>query len=297
MEWSQKWFEDYKGTIRAGVSLKALSHFRIGGPAALFLEPWAEEDAALAIRVCLEHSLPFKVLGAGSNLLIPDDGVEAAVFHFPHWNRVVRDGDQLIVQAGKSLPSLIRMAKECGLSGFETLCGIPAHVGGAIAMNAGTKEGEIFDRLVSLRVIDEHGELRELMRSELQPRYRDGGLGDGLITSVTFQLEPCAEDEIFERMRSLLKKRTQTQPVTECSVGCIFKNPEGDSAGRLIQAAGMKGERIGDIEVSTKHANFFLNLGAGSHAQVQELIGRVRDRVMAHSGTHLELEVRQWCQA
>lgn len=296
MEWSQKWFEGYKGTLRGGVSLKACSYLRIGGSAALFLEPWAEEDAAVAVRVCLEHDLPIRVLGAGSNLLIPDDAVEAAVFHLPHWNRVVRDGDQLIVQAGKSLPSLIRMAKECRLAGLESLCGIPAQIGGAVAMNAGTSEGEIFDFVVSVRFIDQHGELRELGRSEIEPSYRDGGLGDVLITSVTFALEPGAEDKIFERMRALLKRRTQTQPVSECSVGCIFKNPEGDSAGRLIQAAGLKGERVGAIEVSTKHANFFVNTGEGTYAQVRELIERVRSSVQSHCGHTLALEVRDWCQ-
>ena len=115
-----------------------------------------------------------------------------------------------------------------------------------------------------------------------------------MITSVTFELEPRSEDEIFERMRVLLKRRTQTQPVTECSVGCIFKNPDDDSAGRLIQACGMKGERVGAIQVSTKHANFFINTGEGTYAQVHGLIERVRTHVQDYSGHVLELEVRDW---
>lgn len=294
MEWSKKWFEDYKGTIREGVSLQSYSNLKIGGPAALFLEPWAEEDAAVAIRVCIEQGLPYRVLGAGSNVVLPDEGLDEAVFYLGHWNRVVRDEQRLIASAGKSLPSLIRQAKECKLGGLEFLAGIPAQVGGAVFMNAGTKEAETSDLLVSVRLIDESGELRELPREDMQPSYRSGGFGNVLITTATFQLEPRSEEDIKQNLETLLKRRAATQPVSARSVGCIFKNPPGEAAGRLIQEAGLKGERIGDIEVSSRHANYFINLGEGTSAQLLELIQKVQERVFETSGQRLEPEVQIW---
>ena len=304
MEWSRHWFETseiegregdgWKGVIREGVSLGKHSHLKIGGNASVFIEPWAEEDAAHVVRVCREHGLPLRVLGGGSNLLISDEGVDEVVVYFGQWKRVVRDENRLIASAGASLPSLLRMAKEAKLTGLEHLIGIPAQVGGAVAMNAGTKYGECFDTLESLRVIDAEGVLKTLQRAECSPRYRDGGLGESLVTTATFALEPGNAIEIQERMESMLKERNRTQPVSERSCGCIFKNPEGTSAGRLIDAAGLKGMGVGDIEVSTKHANYFVNKGEGTAQQVLELVERVRERVREDAGVELELEVKLW---
>ncbi|MFQ5505811.1 MAG: UDP-N-acetylmuramate dehydrogenase [Planctomycetota bacterium] len=299
MEWSRKWFEGFKGVVREGVSLAPYSHLRVGGKASVFLEPWSEEDAALALGVCREHGLPYYVLGGGSNLLIHDDGVDAVVFCLGKWNRVVKDENRLIASAGASLASLLRMAKDSRLSGLETLVGIPAQVGGAVMMNAGTVHGETFDRVESVRVIDERTELRTLERAELDPGYRDGRLGDVLVTTATFALTPGSSEEIWEKMSGWLKQRSQTQPVQEKSVGCMFKNPAGEagtelSAGRLIDEAGMKGERVGDVEVSPKHANYFINHGEGTAGQMLELIDRVRRHVKDDSGIQLELEVKLW---
>lgn len=294
MEWSRRWFKDFRGVIREGVPLAPFSHIRIGGPARVYLEPWSEEDAALAIRVCRKHRLPWLVLGGGSNLLIHDEGVDSVVLHLAHWNRVVRDGRQLIAAAGASLPSLLRRSREVKLSGLEGLIGIPAQVGGAVAMNAGTSEATTFDHLVRLRLSDEYGELRTLEKDEFRPTYRCGNLGDVLITTATFELDEGRPQEIDETMQSYLRRRNATQPVTEKSVGCIFKNPTGHAAGRLIQEAGLKGESAGPIEVSTKHANYFVNTGGGTAVQVMELIERVRQRVREHAGVELELEVKLW---
>ncbi len=294
MEWSKKWFEDYKGTSREGVSLRSYSNLKIGGPAALFLEPWAEDDAAFAVRVCIEHGLPYRILGAGSNVVLPDEGLDEVVFYIGHWNRVVRDEHRLIASAGKSLPSLIRQAKECKLGGLEFLAGIPAQVGGAVFMNAGTHEAETSDLLESVRLIDRSGELCEIAREDMQPSYRSGGFEQVLITTATFSLTPRPEAEIKQNIETLLKRRAATQPVSARSVGCIFKNPPGEAAGRLIQDAGLKGERLGDIEVSSRHANYFVNLGKGTSAELLELIQKVQDRVLEESGLRLEPEVQIW---
>lgn len=295
MEWSKRWFEGFRGVIREGVPLASRSHIRIGGPARVFVEPWAEEDAAFILAKCKEHDLPWRVIGGGSNLLIHDEGVDAVVISIDKWQRVVKDGNVLVASAGATLPSLLRLAKDANLSGLAGLIGIPAQVGGAVAMNAGTAVSETFDHIVSLRVVDESGELITLEKDQLAPSYRNGNLGDVVVTTATFELSagrPAAE--IQEEMKRYLKTRNASQPVTERSVGCIFKNPDGDAAGRLIQEAGLKGEAVGPIEVSTKHANYFVNKGGGTSAQVLELIERVRQRVRAEFDVELELEVKLW---
>lgn len=295
MEWSKRWFEGFRGVLREGVPLAQRSHIRIGGPARVYAEPWAEEDAAFLLKVCKERALPWRVLGGGSNLLIADEGVDAVVIAIDKWQRVVKDDKVLVASAGASLPSLLRLAKDAKLSGLEGLIGIPAQVGGAVAMNAGTAYSDTFTRLTSVRVVDENGELKTLERDQLTPTYRNGMLGDVIVTTATFELEPGkAPSVIQDEMKGYLQKRNATQPVTERSVGCIFKNPEGDAAGRLIQEAGLKGEAVGPIEVSTKHANYFVNKGGGSAAQVLELIERVRERVHSEFDVELELEVKLW---
>lgn len=294
MDWSRKWFEGFRGVIREGVPLAPLSHMRVGGKAAVFLEPWSEEDAAIALRVCKENDLPLLVLGGGSNILVADEGVEAFVMSLARWNRVVKDEQRLIASAGASLPSLISKARNSGLAGLETLAGIPAQVGGAVHMNAGTKFGETFDHLVSVRVIDDEGKLRTLERHELSPSYRDGGLRDWIVTTATFQLVPESREEIRARLEEYLVWRGRNQPVTEKSLGCIFKNPPGASAGELIDRAGMKGERSGAIEVSTKHANYFVNRGGGTAADVLRLADKVRAAVHKQFDVELEFEIRLW---
>ncbi len=294
MDWSKSWFEGFKGVLREGVDLSSKSRLGVGGRAAVLVEPWAEEDAALFLRVCAERGLPYHFLGGGSNVLIPDEGVDAFVFTIPQWNRVVRDGNRLVASAGTTLPSLIRKAKDLGLEGLESLIGIPAQVGGAVRMNAGTKEGETFDHLVSVRVAEESGEIRELERADLNPGYRDSNLGNVLITTATFELKPSNRLLIQERIKEYLLYRNRSQPVTEPSLGCIFKNPEGDAAGRLVEASGMKGAREGNIKVSEKHANYFVNLGEGTSTQVLELMGRVQEAVEKEFGILLSPEIRIW---
>jgi UDP-N-acetylmuramate dehydrogenase len=280
--------------VREGVPLAPYSHVRIGGPARVFLEPWSEEDAAFAVRVCKEHDLPCLVLGGGSNLLIADGGLDAVVLYLGSWNRVVRDGKLLIASAGASLQSLLRRAREARLSGLEGLIGIPAQVGGAVCMNAGTHEASTFDRIVRLRIVDEHGAVQTLEKEQLHPVYRSGNLGQSIVTTATFELDEGDPKAIGERMDATLRRRNDTQPVTQRSVGCIFKNPPGLFAGKLIQDAGLKGERVGPIEVSPKHANYMVNLGGGTAAQMCELIDFVRQRVKETSGVELELEVKLW---
>lgn len=285
---------DMRGAVREGVALAPYMHLRIGGPAEWFVEPYAESDVALCVRVCGELGVPLHVLGGGSNLLCSDDGVDGVVMHLASLNRMVRDGNRLMAGAGVTLASLLRGTRELGLAGLEVLTGIPAEVGGAVAMNAGTRDGETFDRLISLTVVDAAGHVVVLPKSELRPQYRNGGLGSAIVVQATFELYDDDPQAIFERFSASLKRRNATQPVTQRSVGCVFRNPPGDAAGRLIEAAGGKLLAVGDVEVSGMHANYFVNKGAGSCRDFLALMAEVRARVQREFGIHLAAEVRYW---
>ncbi len=283
-----------RGAVRERVELGPMMHLRIGGPADWFLEPWAEDDVALAVRACRDVDVPLRVLGGGSNIVVADAGVRGAVLHLGNLNRIVRDGNRITVGAGVTLPSLLRATKEVGLAGLEKLTGIPALVGGAVAMNAGTRDGETFEHLVSLTLADSDGRLVVLGKERFAPTYRDGGLRDSIVLQATFELQPDDPKAIFERFSTSLRKRNATQPVSQRSVGCVFRNPAGDAAGRLIEVAGCKTLRIGGIEVSGMHANYFVNDGRGSAADFLGLMNEVRRRVRDQFGVELEPEVKFW---
>ncbi len=283
-----------RGAVRENVSLAPFMHLRIGGPADWLIEPFAEEDAALAVRVCRELDVPMRVLGGGSNVVVADAGVRGAVLQLGNLNRIVRDGQRITAGAGVTLPSLLRATKEVGLAGLERLTGIPAQVGGAVAMNAGTRDGETFDVLRSLVLVEPEGAIVVRGRADCQPAYRNARLGDAVVLQATFDLEPDDPQAIFARFSASLKKRNATQPVSQRSVGCVFQNPAGDAAGRLIEAAGCKTLRFGAIEVSGMHANYFVNHGDGKAADFVALLAEVRRRVRESSGIELEPEVKFW---
>jgi UDP-N-acetylmuramate dehydrogenase len=283
-----------RGSVRERADLRDLTHLRIGGPVDWLLEPYAEEDVAIAVRVCHELDVPLRVLGGGSNIVIADDGVRGAVVQLGNLNRIVRDGNRITAGAGCTLPSLLRATKEVGLAGLERLTGIPAQVGGAVAMNAGTRDGETFDLLASLTVVDPDGRIEVRGPENFDQRYRDGGLHDAIVLSATFALVPDDPQAIFERFSASLKKRNATQPVSQRSVGCVFRNPPGDAAGRLIEAAGCKTIKVGAVEVSGLHANYFINTGSGTAADFLALMAQVRARVRDKFGIDLEPEVKLW---
>jgi UDP-N-acetylmuramate dehydrogenase len=283
-----------RGALRERVDLAPMMHLRLGGPADWFIEPYAEDDTALAIRSCRELDVPLRVLGGGSNIVVADEGVRGAVLWLGGLNRIVRDGNRITAGAGVTLPSLLRATKEVGLAGLEKLTGIPAMVGGAVAMNAGTRDGETFEHLMSLTLVEPDGQIVVHGKDRFRATYRDGGLRDAVVLQATFELTPDDPKAIFERFSASLKRRNQTQPVTQRSVGCVFRNPAGDAAGRLIEVAGCKTLRIGGVEVSGVHANYFVNEAQGTAADFVALLNEVRTRVRDKFGVTLEPEVKFW---
>lgn len=296
-EWPRDLFESYQGVVlREGVSLGRLTTIGVGGQAPLFLEPQTLDGARETIATLHDKEIPFRVLGGGSNVLLPDGDLPYAVISFARLARVIRDDGALIAWAGASFPGLVRGAMELGLDGIGGLVGIPGQVGGAVRMNAGGKHGWFWDVIHEVELIRPDGTSFTLARADAHPTYRNGGIGENVALSATLALKPGDKKEIYERMQAILREKHRSQPLTEKSAGCIFKNPKESehSAGRLIELAGMKGTNIGDAEVSRKHGNFIINRGAARSKDVFELIGLVREAVKSKFDIELELEIDVW---
>ncbi len=267
----------------------------VGGAARLYAEPASETDLYALVHAA--HALGLRVLplGRGSNVLVPDEGVDALVLSLrhPYWESFEPAGDGRVrVGAGLRLKNLCGLAAKAGLSGFEFLEGIPGNVGGALRMNAGAMGGWMFDVVERVEFITFAGERRALPKSAMHVDYRHCAELEAAIATAAV-LRPAgavASTEVSRQIDVYRDKRKKSQP-REPSAGCIFKNPPGDSAGRLIDAAGLKGERQGDAEVSTTHANFIVNHDQARAADVIALVRRVRARVEQAHGVRLEPEV------
>jgi UDP-N-acetylmuramate--alanine ligase len=283
--------------VRREEPLATRTTLRVGGAARILAEPASEADLASVLQRTHAAGVPIIMLGRGSNLLVPDSGVDAVVISLGHpaWQRFVTEADGRVrVGAGLRLKNLCGLASKAGLVGFEFLEGIPGNVGGALRMNAGAMGGWMFDVVEEVRVMARDGAVRTYRKAEMKVDYRHCAELEAAI-ALEAVLRPArvapGEDETIRRQIDAYRdKRHQSQP-REPSAGCMFKNPPGDSAGRLIDAAGLKGERVGGAEVSTVHANFIINRGGATSADVITLVRRVRERVQGASGVTLEPEV------
>jgi UDP-N-acetylenolpyruvoylglucosamine reductase len=288
--------------VRAEEPLAARTTLRVGGAARLYAEP--ASVAALAALVRGAHARGVKVflLGRGSNLVVPDEGVDGLVIALAHeaWAAFEpRAEGRVWAGAGLRLKNLCGLAAKAGLAGFEFLEGIPGNLGGALRMNAGAMGGWMFDVVEQVQVMAPDGEVRTLAKAAMHVDYRHcAELHDAIALGAL--LKPAAQaagDAVARQIDVYRKKRHETQP-REPSAGCIFKNPPGGSAGRLIDECGLKGERVGDAEVSPVHANFIENRGQATGSDVLELVRRVRARVRTARGVDLQPEVllygREW---
>jgi UDP-N-acetylenolpyruvoylglucosamine reductase len=267
----------------------------VGGAARLYAEPANETDLHALVRSAQALGLRVLPLGRGSNLLVPDEGVDALVLSLrhPYWESFAPLGDGRVrVGAGLRLRNLCGLAAKAGLAGFEFLEGIPGNVGGALRMNAGAMGGWMFDVVESVELVTLAGERRLLTKAEMHVDYRHcAELQSAIALAATLRPAKLGESaDVTAQMDAYRDKRKKSQP-REPSAGCIFKNPPGDSAGRLIDATGLKGERVGDAEVSPVHANFIVNTDHARAADVIELVRKVRARVEQAHGVRLEPEV------
>lgn len=293
-----------RAPLRRMEPLAAHTTLRIGGPAEFFYEPQRPEDLAVVLDRLAADGVPARLLGGGANTLAPDGGVRGAVLHTGAMRRVFRDGEHgLRVWAGVTLPQLVRTAAESGLSGLEPLIGVPGQLGGALAMNAGSAAWGIWDEVVEVTVWNPQGggsgggaasRLEVLRRADCAPGYRDGRLGACIVLEALLRLTPSTPAAVRAEQERLLRRKNASQPVTLASAGCAFKNPAGDSAGRLVDAAGLKGARAGGAEISAVHANFVVNRGGATAADVRALLERAEREVLARFGVRLERELAIW---
>lgn len=283
-----------KGTILTEEPLASHTYFRIGGPAEVMVYPAGLEDVKVLLKVAREETIPVLILGSGSNMLVPDGGVKGLVMNLSHtFLELEVSGEQVRCGAGVRTSRLLALSAMRSLTGLEGLTGVPGTVGGAIKGNAGTSLGAIADHLDWIRLVDCLGEERYLARAEIDAGYRRCILPTGsVIVEARFTLRRAEAEEIRGTISTLLVRRNLTQPVEVRSAGCIFKNPPGDFAGRLVEQAGLKGLRRGGAQISEKHGNFIVNLGGATAAEVLWLIERARAEVMVKTGVTLELEIQ-----
>ncbi len=278
--------------IRRRVPLAPYTSFGIGGPAEFFAEPKDIAELRQALRFAREQSLPITVITFGTDVLVADEGVEGLVVCLRRLKGLELHGRLLVAHAGDTLGRVCRAAAEAGLDGLAELFGIPGAMGGSVAKNAGAYGRELGELVSWAEVMTLEGELVALHREHLGFRYRGSDLPEkGILVRVALELVPGDREKIFSRMRQLAERRRKTQPVAERSAGCIFKNPPGQAAARLIDQAGLKGLSVGDAQVSHVHANFIVNKGKARASDVLELIRLVKERVYERFGVLLEEEI------
>jgi UDP-N-acetylmuramate dehydrogenase len=270
--------------------------YRLGGPADYFIRPRTVEELREVIRRCGENSIPMFVMGLGSNLLVADEGVRGAVVKLtgPEFEKTEYEKDQVTAWAGAELSQLVMHCVEKGLSGIETLSGIPGSMGGAVRMNAGGRFGDVGSSVESVTLMDARGTLFEKSKPELIFDYRSVNIRAKFILSAKLQLEPADPERIMRTVKETWIYKKNSQPLNTRNCGCVFKNPPGAAAGALIDRAGLKGFQVGGAIVSDKHANFIVARDGCTSRDVLQLIDTIRQKVREQHEVELEPEIEIW---
>jgi len=282
-----------RGILRKDEPMARHTTWRVGGPAERFYEPADTADLAALLKR-LPPAEPVFWLGMGSNLLVRDGGIRGTVIHTT--NRLARlerlSGDQVWVEAGVPCAKVARFCARERLNGAEFLAGIPGTFGGALRMNAGAFGGETWPLVREVETVDREGVLRRRSAEEYEAGYRQVRGPEGeWFTAAILQLQEGEPELGQQRIRELLERRNASQPIGQANAGSVFRNPPGDYAARLIEAAGLKGSRIGGAVISEKHANFIVNSGEATAADIEALIERAATVVERHFGIRLRREV------
>lgn len=279
-----------RGEVAFDAPLAALTSLGVGGLADALVSPEDVHDVCRIVRQAQTARIPIMVLG-GTNLLVQDGGIRGIVLSLANLDAIeIEDARLVFAEAGARMPVLLGFAVHHGLSGLEWAAGIPGTVGGAVVMNAGTKLGAMQDCLDAIQMVDLKGRLVTHAAASVDFAYRSVSLPEGVVVGAWLRLTPASRETIDSRTKSYLQYRKQSQPLSQPNAGSVFKNPQGTTAGRLIEEAGLKGCRVGDAQVSTKHANFIVNLGRARSADVLRLIETIQREVLQQTGVTLELE-------
>jgi UDP-N-acetylmuramate dehydrogenase len=282
------------GQVRFKEPLSFHTSLRIGGPADIFVIPQDVDDIRLALSFAEREQLPIEVIGGGNNLLVSDRGFRGVVLRLEGClGRAEFHGEEAVAGAGVSLPALIREAAAINLGGLECLVGIPATIGGAVAMNAGTPDGWIGDFVSAVYFLHADGTLGEFKpgAGSFGSRVFYAPPGSVLI-GARLRLHRRLHAEIQKDIKQRLKRKKATQPLALASAGCIWKNPPGEIAQRLVEKVGLRGKRLNGAEISVKHANFIVNRSGARAADIKALMDMTRERVRSQFGITLESEIR-----
>lgn len=289
----------FPNRVRFDISLADLTTYGLGGPAMALVEPDTVTEIQAVLGLAAAWNIPWVVLGGGSNVLFRDGGFPGLVIRLgagmAKIELIAARGQRAIVQAGAAAPlaALVQLARKQGLSGLECLAGIPGWVGGALVMNAGAYGSYITDTLLYLEIIDAQGNMIRLEKDRLGAHYRGVNLPpQAVIVSGTFELERVESRQVEAKAAEIVGRRLAGQPKGVKSAGCVFKNPIGQPAGRLIDQAGLKGRTIGGAWVASEHANFIVHRGQATAADVLTLMATVQAAVKEKFGIELELEIK-----
>lgn len=297
--WRERFPEGtFSGEAHFDEPMSAHTTLRLGGPADAFIVPADVVSFQRVIKALAEDGLPLAVVGAGSNLVVRDGGIAGAAIALSKLSRLeaLKEDDSTVrvfVEAGVMLGRLVRFCAEKGLAGMEGLAGIPGTVGGAIRMNAGSYGCEMKDAIESVVVMSARGAIERVAVGKIPFVYRDWGFGaDRFVLGANLIFGKSEQVKVLNATTENIRRKRESQPIAELSAGCVFRNPPGMAAWRLIDEAGMRGAAEGAIAVSAMHANFFINTGGGTTAQFVALMERVAEAVEKTSGVRLEPEVK-----
>jgi len=288
--------------VKYNEPLSKYTSWQVGGFALIFIEPQTQNGLQTALKICTANKIPFFIIGAGSNLLISDQGYKGAVIKLKEeFEQITFDMNKCQCKTGASvrLPYLIKKYVDNECSGLELLSGIPGTVGGALIMNAGTKDSAISDTLVSVNVMDMNGKTTTLSKSQIKFDYRKSSLEGTAVLDAIFHIGKKTKQDIVDSITKTLINRNKTQPLATFNAGSVFKNPAGKfpdgtpyTAGRLIDETGLKGFSVGKAVVSDKHANFIINSGGATSEDICLLIEEIQKKVNNKFNVKLELEVK-----
>ncbi|MBO4473911.1 MAG: UDP-N-acetylmuramate dehydrogenase [Clostridiales bacterium] len=295
-------FAELEGALRADELMKGHTSFRVGGPAQIYAEPRTSEEIAALISAAKSASMPYFLMGNGSNLVVSDEGIEGLVIRLGELFSEIRsevdsadpENVRIFATAGTLLIRLSSFAAKEGLSGLEFASGIPGSLGGAVFMNAGAYGHDISEVVDKVTAISKDGGIRTWKRDQLSFGYRKSTFmeEEGIITEVELVLRRGDPEMIASQIREYTEKRTKSQPLQYPSAGSMFKRPEGHYTGALIEQAGLKGFSIGGAQVSEKHAGFVINTGEATAADIDALVKHIQKTVFEKYGVSLEREVR-----
>lgn len=285
---------EIRGEVRFKEPLAFHTSLRCGGPADIFIMPQDVDDVRKTLMFADKEKLPIAILGSGHNTLVRDRGFRGVVLKIEGClARMEFHGEEVTIGCGAGLSTMIREAAALGLGGIECLVGIPATLGGALAMNAGTHDGAVWDFVSAVYFLHADGTIGELKPAPGAFAYRTFALPTGaILLGVRLQLHRKPQKEILAEIRSRLKQKKATQPLALAAVGCVWKNPDYDHAARLLEKAGLRGKRVGGAEISAKHANFILNRGGASAQDILGLLALALERVHSQTGVRLTSELR-----